>query len=296
MPLDPARLLGMEPIVTRQMLTKRDTILYALGVGASELDFVFEERLKALPTMAVVLGYPGFIWRDPAMGVNWQKILHGEQSTILHAPLPVEGEIIGTTRIEALFDKGADKGAIALVTREIHNGAGTHLATVRGTTFLRGDGGFGGNHRLSSPAASGSDGDGAPKPHPLPDRAPYSIVTLPTSPDQALIYRLSGDLNPLHIDPAVATGAGFAAPILHGLATYGIVGRALLAGACNNDPARLTRMDARFSSPVYPGETIETAIWDEGAADGRKRLAFRARVVERDLIILTNGYAETTAP
>ncbi len=284
MPLDPARLLAMEPIVTRHMLTKRDTILYALGVGASELDFVFEERLKALPTMAVVLGYPGFIWRDPAMGVNWQKILHGEQSTILHAPLPVEGEIIGTTRIEALFDKGADKGAIALVTREIHDGAGTHLATVRGTTFLRGDGGFGGS------------GEGAPKPHPVPERAPDRVVTLPTSADQALIYRLSGDLNPLHIDPAVATGAGFAAPILHGLATYGIVGRALLAGACNNDPARLTRMDARFSSPVYPGETIETAIWDQGTAKDCKQLAFRARVVERDLIVLTNGYAETTAP
>lgn len=277
MPLDPARLLGMEPIVTRQTLTKRDTILYALGVGASELDFVFEERLKALPTMAVVLGYPGFIWRNPAMGVNWQKILHGEQSTILYAPLPVEGEIIGTTRIEALFDKGADKGAIALVTREIHDGAGTHLATVRSTTFLRGDGGFGGS------------GEGAPKPHLLPERAPDRVVTLPTSPDQALIYRLSGDLNPLHIDPTVATGAGFAAPILHGLATYGIVGRALL-GACGDDPAHLTRMDARFSSPVYPSETIETAIWHEATG----RLAFRARVVERDLIVLTNGYAETS--
>lgn len=281
MPLDPARLLGMEPIVTRHMLTNRDTILYALGVGASELDFVFEERLKALPTMAVVLGYPGFIWRDPAMGVNWQKILHGEQSTILHTPLPVEGEIIGTTRIEALFDKGADKGAIALVTREIHDGAGTHLATVRGTTFLRGDGGFGGS------------GDGAPKPHPVPERAPDRVVTLPTSADQALIYRLSGDLNPLHIDPVVATGAGFAAPILHGLATYGIVGRALL-GTCDHDPARLSRMDARFSSPVYPGETVETAIWDEGASQACKQLAFRARVVERDMIVLTNGYAETS--
>lgn len=276
MALDPDRLLAMAPIVTRQTLTRRDTILYALGVGADELDFVFEERLKALPTMAVVFGYPGFIWRDPAMGVDWQKILHGEQSTILHAPLPVEGIITGTTRIAALFDKGADKGAIALVERMIHDEAGTLLATVRATTFLRGDGGFGGS------------ADGAPIPHPLPDRAPDATVTLATGLNQALIYRLSGDTNPLHIDPKVARAAGFDAPILHGLASYGIAGRAILAHACANDPARLRRIDVRFSAPVFPGETIATDIWDEGGGT----LAFRARVVERDRVVMTNGLAE----
>src|SRR3546814_7496081 len=127
MAIDPDKLLSMPPICTRQVLTPRDTILYALGIGASELDFLFEERLQALPTMAVTLGYPGFIWRDPALGANWQKILHGEQSTILHAALPVAGEIVGSTHIEALYDKGADKGALAMVTREIHDGAGVHL-------------------------------------------------------------------------------------------------------------------------------------------------------------------------
>jgi acyl dehydratase len=277
MAIDPDKLLSMPPIVTRQVLTPRDTILYALGVGATELVFLFEERLKALPTMAVTLGYPGFIWRDPALGVNWQKVLHGEQSTILHAPLPVAGEITGSTVIEALYDKGAGKGALALVTREIHDGAGTHLATSRATTFLRGDGGFGGS------------GEGAPVPHPLPDRAPDAIVTLATAANQAQIYRLSGDLNPLHIAPDVASAGGFDAPILHGLATYGVIGRALLAARCGNEPAQLKRLDGRFSSPVYPGETIETSIWDE---EGGK-LAFRARVVERDKIIFTNGYAET---
>lgn len=277
MPLDPEKLLALPPVVARQTLTRRDTILYALGVGATELDFLFEERLTALPTMAVVLGYPGFFWRDPALGVNWQKILHGEQSTILHAPLPVEGEIVGTTRIAALFDKGAEKGAIALVTREIHDGAGRHLATVTGTTFLRGDGGFGGQ------------ADGAPIPYPTPDRPPDHRVTLPTAANQAIIYRLSGDLNPLHIDPAVARGGGFDAPILHGLATYGVVGRALLAACCDGDPVRFARMDARFSAPVFPGETIETAIWDEG--DGRH--AFTARVVERDRQVLSHGRLET---
>ena len=275
--IDPDRLLAMPPIITRQMLTPRDTILYALGVGATELDFLFEERLKALPTMAVTLAYPGFIWRDPALGANWQKILHGEQSTTLHAPLPVEGEIVGSTVIEALYDKGADKGALAMVTREIHDGAGTHLATSRSMTFLRGDGGFGGTS------------EGAPVPHPLPDRASDAVVTLATAANQAHIYRLSGDLNPLHIDPDVATDAGFTGPILHGLATYGVIGRALLAARCGNDPVRLRRIDGRFSSPVYPGETIETAIWDEGGG----KLAFRARVVERDKIVFTNGYAET---
>lgn len=277
MPIDPEKLLAMPPIVTRQTLTRRDTILYALGVGESALEFVFEERLAALPTMAVVLGYPGFFWRDPEIGVNWQKILHGEQSTRLHSPLPVEGEIIGTTRIAALFDKGADKGAIALVTREIHGDDGRHLATVTGTTFLRGDGGFGGC------------ADGAPVPHPTPDRAPDQRVTLATAPNQAMIYRLSGDLNPLHIDPDVARAGGFDAPILHGLASYGVVGRALLSACCGGDPARFVQMDARFSAPVFPGETIETAIWDEGGG----RFAFTARVTERDRIVLTHGLMET---
>ena len=277
MAIDPDKLLAMPPIMTRQTLTPRDTILYALGIGATELDFLFEERLKALPMMAVTLGYPGFFWRDPALGANWQKILHGEQSTILHAPLPIEGEIVGSTIIEALYDKGADKGALAMVTREIHDGAGKHLATARSMTFLRGDGGFGG-----SP-------EGAPVPHALPDRTPDEVVTLTTAANQAQIYRLSGDLNPLHIDPDVAKAGGFDAPILHGLATYGVIGRALLAARCDNDPARLKRLDGRFSSPVYPGETNETSIWDE---EGGK-LAFRARVVERDKIVFTNGYAET---
>lgn len=275
--IDPQALLSMPPIVTRQTLIRRDTILYALGIGATELDFLFEERLKALPTMAVTLGYPGFIWRDPALGANWQKVLHGEQSTILHAPLPVEGEIVGSTVIEALYDKGADKGALAMVTREIHDGAGTHLATSRAMTFLRGDGGFGGS------------AEGAPVPHAIPDRAPDDVVTLTTAANLAQIYRLSGDLNPLHIDPDVAKAGGFDAPILHGLATYGVIGRALLAARCGNEPARLKRLDGRFSSPVYPGETIETSIWDEGGG----KLAFRARVVERDKIVFTNGYAET---
>ncbi|WP_170001848.1 MaoC family dehydratase [Pseudopontixanthobacter vadosimaris] len=277
MAFDPQALLAMDPIVTHHIITPRDTMLYALGVGARQLDFIYEETLEALPTMAVVLAYPGFFWRDPAFGVTWQKVLHGEQSTRIHAPLPVEGTVRGETRIEAIYDKGADKGSLAFSAREIYDeDGGTHLATVRMSSFLRGDGGHG-----------GSDGE-PPRPHPVPDREADAVVTLPTAANQAEIYRLSGDYNPLHIDPAVAEAAGFAAPILHGLCTYGVVGRALLAELCDNDPTRLTRMDVRFSSPVYPGETIVTEIWREG--DGSA--SFRARAAERDLVVINNGYAE----
>lgn len=277
MAIDPDYLLNRDPLIVRQTLSERDTILYALGVGADELDFTFEERLRALPTMAVVLGYPGFIWRDPAMGADWKKILHGEQSITLHRPLPVSGEIIGTNRIAALFDKGADKGAIALVERTIEDGAGNLLATSTATTFLRGDGGFGGSS------------EGAPIPHAVPDDRPADMVaTLATAANLAMIYRLSGDLNPLHIDPAVAQAGGFERPILHGLATYGVAGRALLAALMDNDPARMKRMDVRFSRPVYPGETIRTEIWHEGAG----RAAFRAYSVERETMVLNNGLVE----
>jgi acyl dehydratase len=276
MALDPEKLLNAPPIVTRQVLTRKDTILYALGVGASELDFVFEERLKALPTMAVVLGYPGFFWRDPAYGVNWQKLLHGEQWLELHGPMPVEGEIIGETRIEAIVDKGAEKGAIAWSSRRITDAGGRPIATVRGASFLRGDGGFGGSPK------------GGPEANPAPPERPGDqSVTIETARNQALIYRLSGDLNPLHIDPAVAAKGGFQAPILHGLCTYGVVGRAILASTCGNDPARLKRMDVRFSSPVYPGETIVTEIWSLGHG----RHAFRASVKERGVVVINNGVA-----
>ena len=277
MALDPERLVSRPPIVTRQTLTRRDTILYALGVGEDGLDFVFEERLRALPTMAVVMSYPGFIWRDPALGVDWKKILHGEQALEIFAPLPVEGEIVGETTIDALIDKGADKGAIAYVTRKISDGAGNPLATVRASTFLRGDGGFGRNLGTAPASLPG-----------VPDRAPDETLILTTAKNQALIYRLSGDYNPLHIDPEVAAAGGFKAPILHGLCTYGFAGRAILAGLCAGDPPRLKRLDVRFTTPVFPGETLETQIWRTGEGTA----SFRTRVVERDLLALNNGYVE----
>ncbi len=277
MAINPDYLLNRAPVVVRDQLSPTRCMLYALGVGASELDFVFEERLKPLPTLAAVLGYPGFMWRDPAMGADWQKVLHGEQSTVIHRPLPTEGEVIGTTRIIRLFDKGEGKGAVALVERKITNGAGDPLATLTMTTLLRGDGGFGGS------------AEGLPVPRPMPEtRAPDIVSELPTADNLALIYRLSGDLNPLHIDPAVAKAAGFNRPILHGLATYGVAGRALIAALTDNDPTRLKRLDVRFSSPVYPGETIRTEIWRTGEG----RASFRSFVTERNVMVLNNGLVE----
>jgi acyl dehydratase len=276
MAIDPEALLAREPIVTRQTLSPRDVMLYALGVGAQELPFVYEDGLKVLPTMATVLAYPGFVWKDFDLGADWRKVLHGETSVEIHAPLPVEGELVGSTTFGPIFDKGADKGTVCYVTREIRDAAGTLVATVRNSSFLRGDGGRGG---ASVPQR---------KPHPLPDRAPDESVTLETTANQAMIYRLSGDYNPLHIDPEVAKAGGFDRPILHGLATYGVAGRAVLAALCGNDPARLKRLDARFASPVFPGETIRTDIWREG--DGRA--SYRSSVVERDLVVLNNGYVE----
>ncbi len=279
MALDYDRLMAMPPIVTEQVLTERDTILYALGVGSDELSHVYEQGLQALPTMAVVLAHPGFFAMDPRYGLTWQKLLHGEQSVELHRPLPVKGRLIGETVFDEIFDKGADKGAVMLSSRVIRDAdSGEAIATTRSTTVLRGDGGFG-------QRAAGAP----PAPHRLPeDRAPDMVMTLPTRADQALLYRLSGDYNPLHVDPAIAVAAGFPRPILHGLCTYGVVGRALLAGPCEGDASRFRRMDVRFSSAVFPGETIRVEIWNE--ADGKA--GFRAFAVERDAIVINNGYLE----
>ena len=265
----------------------KDSILYALGLGFGadptdrrQLDFVYEDGLKALPTMAVVLAYPGFWLKDPATGVDWKKVLHGEQGLKIHELLPAAGTVTGVTRIDALIDKGAGKGALLYSTREIRDKlSGKLLAEVSGCGFLRGDGGFGG------PAAT------SPKPHAIPERAPDLSAEIRTLPQAALIYRLSGDFNPLHADPVVARAGGFEKPILHGLCTYGVAGHALLKLACEYDPSRLKRLDVRFTAPVYPGETIRTEVWREG--DGR--FAFRSLVTERNVVVLNNGYAELRA-
>lgn len=285
MPLDYERLMGLPPRITRQTYTQRDTILYALGVGAGQdmsrhpedLKFVYEHGLEALPTMAVVLAYPGFWQKEPEYRLTWQKILHGEQSIVLHQPLCTTGVVRSEMTIDAIYDKGADKGALLCFRREIYDDAsGVHLATVRQSSFLRADGGFGGA------------GGNAPAPAAIPERAPDMREEMATRTDQALIYRLSGDDNPLHVDPRVAAAAAFDRPILHGLCTYGFAGRALLKWLCGNASAKLRRMDARFSSPLFPGETIRVDIWD--LADGRAN--FRVIGVGNSRVVIDHGYAE----
>jgi acyl dehydratase len=284
MAIDYARLKAWPfPDVT-QKYTANDAILYALGVGlgrdpmdTEELRFVYEDGIAVLPTFAVILGYPGGWLRDPRTGVDWKQVLHGEQELVLHRPLPPAGEVVGRTRVEEIIDKGPGKGALIYSSREvIDRASGELLCTLRSTTFCRADGGFGG------PAGP------TKTPHPIPDRAHDLACDLGTSARTALIYRLSGDYNPLHIDPAVARAAGFQKPILHGLATYGVAGQALLKMLCGYDPRRFKRMDARFSAVVFPGETIRTEIWRTGPG----KAAFRCRVPERDAVVLNNGYAE----
>lgn len=284
MTIDPEKLRQWPIDEIEQTYTARDTMLYALGLGygadpmnEDQLGFVYEANLKALPSMAVVLGYPGFWISNPATGVDWTKVLHGEQGFEIFKQLPATGTVIGKSRVTGLFDKGPGKGAVMLSERDvIDKASGEVLCRLTSTSMLRGDGGFGG--------ASGP----LPSPHPLPDRAPDRSLAIATLPQAALIYRLSGDYNPLHADPAVARSGGFERPILHGLCTFGVVCRALLEMACGNDPARLRKMQVRFSAPVYPGETIVTEIWTEAGGVA----SFRAKVKERDIVVITNGRAE----
>lgn len=280
MAMDRQKLLAWHFPDKEHAYTERDTILYALGVGfgaaPEHLPFVYEKGLQALPTLSVVLGYPGFWLADPATGVDWRKVLHGEQGMTIARPLPAKGRVVGRTRVTEILDKGKEKGALMYSEREVlDQDTGALLCRLTQTTFLRGDGGCGGP---SGPV---------PPPQPIPERPADLTCDLPTSTRAALVYRLSGDYNPLHADPAVATSVGFPRPILHGLCTFGVAGHALLRTVCGYRPERLRGMNARFSAPVFPGETIRTEMWKEQGA-----VLFRASVVERPgTVVLNNGRA-----
>lgn len=279
MPIDYDLLMSLKSEGDEFTYTDRETMLYALGVGMgrdpmdeAELKYVYETPdMRTVPTMATVIS-----WGQRTLAkadLNWLMIVHGEQRLELHKPLPAAATIVANGRVTGAVDKGADKGALVISETEIFDKAtGDHLCTLGSTIFARGDGGFGG------------PSDGAPPVHQVPTRAPDMSCELETRPDQALLYRLSGDRNPLHADPAFAKAAGFPRPILHGLCTYGTACRAVLKTACEYDHTKIKGFDVRFSAPVFPGETIITDMWKDGNV-----LSFQCRLKERDATVIKNG-------
>ncbi len=241
--------------------TSKDALLYAVGVGAglgdplSELEFTTENSegitQQVLPTFAVLISQA--VTRRKLGDFDWALLVHAEQSFELHRPLPVEGTARTVATVRGIYDKGS--GALVVTENEAVDAAtGEPLVTARSGAFIRGEGGFGGER-------------GGREPWQRPERPADHQVTLATRPEQALIYRLSGDRNPLHVDPKFAARGGFARPILHGLCTYGVTGRALLHALCGSDPARFAAMSGRFTHPVLPGDSLTISIWLPDAAD-----------------------------
>lgn len=265
-----------------QTYTNKDSMLYALGLGygadplcAAQLQYLYEDGLKMVPSMAMVLGHPGMWSRDPKFDVNWVKLLHAEQHFEMHKVMPPAGSIVAKSSFIGVKDKGADKGALVFQQKKIHDASTDELlATVHTTLFLRGDGGC------------GDMGQELPTPGDIVAAAPAKIIDLPTLPQAALIYRLSGDWNPIHADPQTARKAGFERPILHGLCTMGLACRAVLEAFSDGNPDTLKSMYNRFSRPVYPGETIRFEFFEEGHS-----VRYRARALERDLVVLDRGEA-----
>ncbi|MDF5987453.1 MaoC/PaaZ C-terminal domain-containing protein [Pseudomonas aeruginosa] len=277
MALDPEVLLNYPIPGSTPALQPARQRLHALtlGLGGDPLDerqLVYVDPcrdLQALPCMALVLGHPGFWLGNPATGVDALRLVHGEQRLEWRRPLPAEGEVIGRTRVTGLVDKGADRGALLYSEKVLSDAlSGEVLAVARSTTFLRGDGGSGGSRQVPE------------TPHRLPERSPDLRLDLPTRPEQALYYRLNGDDNPLHAEPAAALRAGSR-------------GRSCMAcapsawhstrccGLADYRAEQLGHLQVRFSAPVFPGETLRTEMWSDGS--------FRTRVVERDVVVLDNG-------
>ena len=237
---------------------ERDSILYALGVGLGrdplnrdELNYVYEQNLKTLPTMAVTMATLGMWVKNPATGITWNKLVHSGQNAVFHHPLPSAGKVTGKAEISEVYDRGAEKGAVIVVKRSIYD-AETEVCycTLEQTLMLRADGGFGGATLPKGNQVS------------MPDRQADVRLSQETTPGQAIIYRLSGDWNPLHIDPDVATQAGFSQPILHGYCSYAIAGWAVCQAA-KQPASALKELSAQFTFPVLPGNSIEFEFWQQ---------------------------------
>ena len=264
MPLNPEAVGAVGDVRTMSWSSK-DALLYAVGIGAgqSDLPFTTENTQNTpqvvFPTFAVVAGSGTASAGASAMSqigsFNWALLVHGSQAITLHRPIPVEAQATTQDKVVAMYDKG--KAAVVVMENEVKSSDGEPLWSTRSAVFIRGEGGWGGDR-----------GPSGPQNEPPADTAPSHEITLQTSPDQAFVYRLSGDRNPLHTDPAFAALGGFDRPILHGLCTYGFTGRALLGALADNDVTRFHHIEGRFSSPVMPGDALTVRIWrtDHGVA------------------------------
>lgn len=281
MPINYDEAMALKNVGQKYSWTDREAMLYAYGIGMgadpmdqNELSFVNEgyytpRELKVVPTYASVAAWgasAGFI------DVNRVMVVDGERDITFHKPLPVQANITADSSILGIFDKGRDKGAVILRETVLRNEQGEALATLVASQFARGDGGFGG------------PSDGQPEPHPIPRRAPDRTVDISTRPDQALIYRLCGDRNPLHSDPEFARKAGFDRPILHGMCTYGLSCRAVLQTYADYDPLAFKQHVTRFSAPVFPGETVSFDLWKDGNV-----ISIEGRVKSRGVTVIKNG-------
>lgn len=276
MPVTYEQLMALQHRDLQVEYTEKDTILYALSVGAgmkgvdeAALPFVYEGRqMRTLSSMATLL------MRAPVLssGLDMRGVLHGEQRVTLHRGIPPKGRLLVDAGVSQVFDKGAGKGAVVVFASKARLPSGEPVFTTETVILARRDGGLGG------PAGR------LPDPHPIPGRAPDLTVPIGTRPDQALLYRLNEDRNPLHADPELARRAGFPAPILHGLCTYGMACHALTATVCGHDSDRIRSFDVRFASPVFPGELIELDAWMDGST-----VSFRCRVPARQVVVLDHG-------
>jgi acyl dehydratase len=284
MAIDLSKAVGAELAPTIFSWSDDDIILYHLGIGAGtpptdprELRYTYEGDLVVLPTYATIPQFSMMMGMAMTDGfeINLAHVLHGEHEIVLHDRLPTSGTVTQTGRVTDVFDKG--KGALALIEIvSVLEKTGEPIFTNRASIYIRGEGGFGGDSGPSSTLEA----------H---DREPDHVVESPTLPQQALLYRMaSGDRNPLHVDPGFAAFGGFDRPILHGLCTYGIVGKAVVDGALGSAPGKVASFKARFSGVVFPGETVVTRIWDEG-----DHLTVTAESKERGTSVLSNGVITT---
>ncbi|QOZ36404.1 MaoC family dehydratase [Bradyrhizobium sp. CCBAU 53421] len=281
MPIDYERIMAMKNFGQKISYADREAMLYAycIGMGADPMDerelaFVNEATatprpLKVVPTFATVVAYSATVGE-----LNYNRLMEvdGERDITFYKPLAAAAHITADSSVIAVYDKGKDKGAVIRTQHVLKSNDGEPLATVVGSFFARGDGGFGG------PAGNQL------KPHLMPSRTPDKTIEIATRPDQALIYRICGDRNPLHSDPEYARHAGFPKPILHGMCTYGITCRGILQTYADYDPAAFRRHAARFSAPVYPGETLTLEMWKDGDV-----ISFEAKVKARGVTVIKNG-------